>query len=1117
LGSVKGLLGQSDTTESVQRLVFVGGLWPVFWGVVAVAALAAVLWLVVVDGVVRRRFGLGLVLKAVGCLWVGVGAGVLSLVKAEVGTGGIMVLGLATVGLIVYLYTVERRLVRRRTGLALTALRLALIVIVFAMMAEPVVSLNQTETKQRRLAVLADESVSMDVVDRHVSGGHRLRLADALGQLSELARPIRLEADAIELRWIARQLQPYGEWLGDVSRSRQRGEAPLSGMDKRRQTMHASLGQLIQRAERVAEVLATVLEDRQTIPRDSVGDLVDLRSRLGSQVIDPLKQIADRIEDRRRFEGLSVEDVRRLMEMHKGATGGLASGADSLDETGRRLDEAFARQADAETRKAMAQVGQTSRREAVARLLGGDGHGLLGRLGEKLKVRYYAFAGKSRATGLAQVVSDLKADRDSAPAVVGGPRSRPTTTAVGASSQPTTGPVGDPPGPVVGGGADDDRALTDLAGALERVARDLPAEELAGVIVLSDGQHNGPGDPVKAAQALGSQKVGVYPVVVGARQAPTDAAIVKLDVPDVVHVEDTMDVSVSIRLDGLADRMLKVRLLDDQGRAVDLLDEDERGRRIQRDAPLREKTITVASDHGRQEVRLSHRPKGKGRHVYRVALDTLGEEIFKENNEQVFAVDVTDERTKVLVVDGLPRWEFRYLRNLLARDESVQLQYVLFDPALIARQPEMKQITAKVTNASPEADRLPTEVEDLNAFDVIVLGDVSPEDLPRDRQQMIERFVSDRGGSLVVVAGKRHMPIEYEGHPLAAALPVQFGPTIGTASSGPTTARSSSEVFHLRLTSEGLHHMVTELAVVPETNKALWAALPVMHWRSPVCTAKGGSAVLARARTAGVMADGSRGPSTRGAGDGREVDPQRENAMLVAQNYGLGKVLYIGWDATWRFRYKHGDKYHHKFWGQVLRWTTAGKLPTGLKLVKIGTDKARYDDREPIAIRAKFTRPDFTPMTDAEVRAVVRQGEQTVTSVRMDYVPGSPGMYEATISGLSRGKFTVGLDSPQIEPLRQRDDPPGEVSTTIVVEAAQSAERLELAANAELMAQLADVSGGVEIAPTGGDRLIEQMVTEPIVKHIRRQVTVWDKWWLLVLFGCVVGAEWVLRKSAGLM
>ena len=56
--------------------------------------------------------------------------------------------------------------------------------------------------------------------------------------------------------------------------------------------------------------------------------------------------------------------------------------------------------------------------------------------------------------------------------------------------------------------------------------------------------------------------------------------------------------------------------------------------------------------------------------------------------------------------------------------------------------PRGRRSIDEAANESPEADRLPDEAEDLNAFDVIALGDVACDDLPRDKQHMIERFVS---------------------------------------------------------------------------------------------------------------------------------------------------------------------------------------------------------------------------------------------------------------------------------------------------------------------------------------------------------------------------------------
>ncbi len=80
---------------------------------------------------------------------------------------------------------------------------------------------------------------------------------------------------------------------------------------------------------------------------------------------------------------------------------------------------------------------------------------------------------------------------------------------------------------------------------------------------------------------------------------------------------------------------------------------------------------------------------------------------------------------------------------------------------------------------------------------------------------------------------------------------------------------------------------------------------------------------------------------------------EKNHALVVAQHVGMGQVLFIGFDSTWRMRYRVGDTYHHKFWGQVMRWATASKLPAGTNLVKLGTDRARYGPHENITARAK--------------------------------------------------------------------------------------------------------------------------------------------------------------------
>ena len=42
--------------------------------------------------------------------------------------------------------------------------------------------------------------------------------------------------------------------------------------------------------------------------------------------------------------------------------------------------------------------------------------------------------------------------------------------------------------------------------------------------------------------------------------------------------------------------------------------------------------------------------------------------------------------------------------------------------------------------------------------------------------------------------------------------------------------------------------------------------------------------------------------------------------LLVTRSAGNGKVLFLGTDSAWRWRRGVEDKFHYRFWGQVVRW-----------------------------------------------------------------------------------------------------------------------------------------------------------------------------------------------------
>src|SRR4029077_17423698 len=100
-----------------------------------------------------------------------------------------------------------------------------------------------------------------------------------------------------------------------------------------------------------------------------------------------------------------------------------------------------------------------------------------------------------------------------------------------------------------------------------------------------------------------------------------------------------------------------------------------------------------------------------------------------------------------------------------------------------------------------------------------------------------------------------------------------------------------------------------------------WADLPRHYW-GVAGRAKPAANVLAYFRDESL-------PRERGQGEAAQDEKQsRNNALAALQNYGLGRVLYLGVDSTWRWRYRIGDTYHHRFWSQIIRWAASDKPQT---------------------------------------------------------------------------------------------------------------------------------------------------------------------------------------------
>src|SRR5204862_5335080 len=144
---------------------------------------------------------------------------------------------------------------------------------------------------------------------------------------------------------------------------------------------------------------------------------------------------------------------------------------------------------------------------------------------------------------------------------------------------------------------------------------------------------------------------------------------------------------------------------------------------------------------------------------------------------------------------------------------------------------------------------------------------------------------------------------------------------------------------------------LTNLADTQDNNLEVWEDLPGFQWYAPVIRAKSGSEVLA------VHKDAS--------------NQHGRLPLLVARTFGAGKVLFMGTDGAWRWRKGVEDKYHYRFWGQVVRWMAYQRNMAKGETMRLYYSPDQPQMRQTVTLHANVMERSGEPLHRGEVTARV--------------------------------------------------------------------------------------------------------------------------------------------------
>jgi len=195
---------------------------------------------------------------------------------------------------------------------------------------------------------------------------------------------------------------------------------------------------------------------------------------------------------------------------------------------------------------------------------------------------------------------------------------------------------------------------TDMAAALAGIARSSEDENLAAVVLVSDGLYNEGSNPIHVAERF---PVPILSVVHGDSTARQDVRIQQVITNELAYSGSEVPVQVRIRNESTPVGTATVSLMD----GGEMLD--------QVSVPL--------PDSGRETtVDMSFEADEPGLRNLRVVLNRFPDEATYRNNEARFSVQVLDQKKSILVLSGSPSPDGAALVRLLSQDETSDVMNV---------------------------------------------------------------------------------------------------------------------------------------------------------------------------------------------------------------------------------------------------------------------------------------------------------------------------------------------------------------------------------------------------------------------------------------------------------
>lgn len=577
------------------------------------------------------------------------------------------------------------------------------------------------------------------------------------------------------------------------------------------------------------------------------------------------------------------------------------------------------------------------------------------------------------------------------------------------------------------------------------------------IVILSDGRDSRSADPAAAIQLAKARRVKLHTVTLGGPTLMRDVSLTATPRQPYLMVNEP----------GLID--VRLEQVNAAGATATL--------RIRHGDEEITQTVTFTNDARlRIEVPVEHTEPGL--QVYELSVDQLPGEPEPANNTQTVFVEVTGERMRVLVLEGQPYWDTKFLAQSLRKDDRVELTQI----TQINRD-RQERIVTRVDSAAIA----PRNLEAFSEYDVVILGRGMQNVLTVEAAEALPRYVSERGGRVVLARGRAYDDSTSDGRAIGRAL-AKLEPVVW-ADGGRADQR-------LIPTDAGRSHPMFAGLMRATQGSPSERDLPTLGFAANIESLKPATRVLASATD----------------------EPSEPDALLVSMPYGRGMVVGLLGEGLWRWSLAASERealtgVFDGFWSNTVRWLVLGAdAGPGQDLsLRLSGRSVALEDELTVTVVQRGSAMDLA------VEAVVTGPNGNATTLLLQDQTGADrrriGSYRPAVAGV----HTI-----VVRPLNgEARNADGEMIEPLVTKFTAydgNTELLRTAADPALMRALAVGSGGEVLSPDEPGALLDVLRTERAARFVPPvPAYVWDRGWIMAAILIWVGLEWIIRKKGGLL